>query len=110
MNPQIRRIRPNEWHLLRELRLQALADAPLAFAATLAQEEAFPEKLWRERAVREGLNKALRIGASTEIAVVRDSARVPGLFSLVWVAARTTLSSQGGQTTPHRSAIDAGAP
>jgi hypothetical protein len=32
------------------------------------------------RGPREGLNKALRIGVSTEIAVVRDSARVPGLF------------------------------
>lgn len=90
MNPQIRRIRPNEWHLLRELRLQALADAPLAFAATLAQEEAFPEKLWRERAVS-GAAGADRItfiaedegqwiGLATGIAGSEPSSMLVGMF------------------------------
>lgn len=51
--PVVRRIRPYEWHLLRALRLHALADAPMAFGSTLFEEEAFPESVWRERAAGE---------------------------------------------------------
>jgi len=47
---QIRRIQADEWHRLRALRLQGLADAPMAFASTLAREEAFPDDAWRQRA------------------------------------------------------------
>jgi len=47
---QIRRIQADEWHRLRALRLQGLADAPMAFASTLAREEAFPDDVWRQRA------------------------------------------------------------
>ena len=48
--PSVRRIRPDEGLLLRALRLRALADAPTAFGSTLAREEAFPERVWHERA------------------------------------------------------------
>ena len=50
--PDIRRIRPDEGLRLRALRLRALADAPMAFGATLAEEEALPEGVWHTRAVR----------------------------------------------------------
>jgi GNAT superfamily N-acetyltransferase len=46
----IRRIRPDEGPRLRTLRLQALADAPMAFGSTWAREKAFPERVWHERA------------------------------------------------------------
>jgi len=52
MSLHIRRIRADEWHRLRALRLQALADAPTAFASTLAREEAFSDDVWQERAAR----------------------------------------------------------
>ncbi|HEX8860653.1 MAG TPA: GNAT family N-acetyltransferase [Actinomycetes bacterium] len=46
----VRPLRADEWPLLRELRLRALADAPEAFASTHAREAAAPERMWRERA------------------------------------------------------------
>ena len=46
----IRRVRAEEWDRLRALRLSALADAPMAFGATLAAEQAFPDQVWQERA------------------------------------------------------------
>jgi len=52
MNPDIRRIRPDEGLPLRALRLRALADAPMAFGATLAEEETLPEDVWHTRAAR----------------------------------------------------------
>ena len=46
----VERVRAAEWRELRELRLRALADAPEAFASTLAREAAFPDDVWRQRA------------------------------------------------------------
>jgi ribosomal protein S18 acetylase RimI-like enzyme len=51
---EVRRLRPEEWELLRAVRLRALADSPLAFGATHAQESALTEADWRERAARSG--------------------------------------------------------
>lgn len=44
----IHRPEPHEWERLREIRLRALADAPDAFGATLAEALARPEAFWRE--------------------------------------------------------------
>jgi hypothetical protein len=46
----IRRIRADEGLRLRDIRLHALADSPMAYGSTLAREEAYPEALWNERA------------------------------------------------------------
>ena len=43
-----------DWQALREIRLQALLDAPDAFASTHAREAAFGEDEWRKRASRDG--------------------------------------------------------
>ena len=40
----VRRVRAEEWERLRETRLRALADAPMAFGATLADEQARPAR------------------------------------------------------------------
>lgn len=44
----------NDWQALREIRLQALQDAPDAFASTYAREVAFAEDEWHRRATRDG--------------------------------------------------------
>jgi GNAT superfamily N-acetyltransferase len=59
----VRRLQPDDWQVLRDIRLAALADSPSAFASTLSREEAFTEDDWRWR---------LRNGCSV---VVTDSAQ-----------------------------------
>jgi ribosomal protein S18 acetylase RimI-like enzyme len=44
---EIRRVRRDEWTQLRELRLAALGDAPLAFGSTLEHELAFTPDRWQ---------------------------------------------------------------
>ena len=43
-----------DWQALREIRLQALRDAPHAFASTHASEAAFADDEWHRRATRDG--------------------------------------------------------
>lgn len=48
--PSIRRIRPDEGPALRTIRLQAIADSPIAFGSTLAETEGRPAEYWEGRA------------------------------------------------------------
>jgi GNAT superfamily N-acetyltransferase len=50
----VRATTTTDWQALREICLQALLDAPDAFASTHAREAAFGENEWRERASRDG--------------------------------------------------------
>lgn len=50
MAPELRTVSGEDWEAFRALRLRALADAPTAFGATLAEAEAQPELVWRSRA------------------------------------------------------------
>ncbi|MGY0536566.1 hypothetical protein ACW14X_03545 [Nocardioides sp. YJ-D4] len=50
MNVEVRTIAADDWSLLRNVSLQALADSPDAFRTTLAEAQALPEDFWRQRA------------------------------------------------------------
>jgi GNAT superfamily N-acetyltransferase len=45
---EVTRLSEDDWQTLRELRLQALAEAPYAFWATHAEEAAYTETQWRQ--------------------------------------------------------------
>lgn len=50
MTYDIRAVSEADWQVLRSVRLQALADAPDAFATTLEEAMAYSDDRWRERA------------------------------------------------------------
>jgi ribosomal protein S18 acetylase RimI-like enzyme len=47
--PTIRKLLPDEWALLRHLRLEALQESPSAFGSTFERELGFDEATWRSR-------------------------------------------------------------
>ncbi|MBV9381893.1 MAG: N-acetyltransferase [Streptosporangiaceae bacterium] len=47
--PLVREIGPDDWPLLRDIRLAALREAPQAFASAYEREAAFGETDWRRR-------------------------------------------------------------
>jgi GNAT superfamily N-acetyltransferase len=91
---RIRRIETVDWAVAKELRLRALADAPEAFAATLADEAAFDDTRWQERARSNAQAVdtvgffALDAGAECGLAIgVRSSADVSIVeLNALWVA------------------------
>lgn len=49
---EIKPILPEDWPVLKDVRLRALADAPEAFGTTLAQAQAYSDFEWQARARR----------------------------------------------------------
>ncbi len=47
---EVRPIVPDEWRRLKEIRLEALAESPLAFTTTLDEAKALPDAVWHQRA------------------------------------------------------------
>jgi GNAT superfamily N-acetyltransferase len=89
MRLEIRRIRPDEGLRLRTFRLYSLADAPSAFGSTLAEEMAYPESLWHERA------RSCAAGGDRVIFVAEQNGQ--------WVGSATGLTPDPGSS--HRSGL-----
>jgi len=93
----VRRVRPEEWRVYRQVRLAALAEAPYAFRSTLERERAFEESVWRQRlgSATAATFLAWKDGEPTGAATGKvddpdDEYAVPGAWQLVgmWVDPR----------------------
>ncbi|MCW3037091.1 MAG: acetyltransferase, partial [Actinobacteria bacterium] len=58
---EVRRVRPEEWQSLRDVRLRALKDAPSAFATRFEEARERPDALWIDWAAKsaEGDGRAM---------------------------------------------------
>lgn len=86
---EVRRLDPDDWELLREVRLRSLGDAPDAFGSTHERESGFDEAEWRARAAGNGWFVALEHDEPVGIvAGYRDPSAPPEQRHLVamWVA------------------------
>ncbi|MEM1413499.1 MAG: GNAT family N-acetyltransferase [Myxococcota bacterium] len=100
---QTRRVAADDWRLLKELRLASLADAPAAFLSTHADEVAFEDARWRERAEANA--------AGTRLAgflAVPDGGAAVGLVVGVDQAERDEVSLNALWVAPHARGRGAG--
>src|SRR4051794_29562412 len=97
----IRRIKPSEWQLLRELRLRSLLDAPGAFGQTHDNAVAIPDSEWQQnaRGAARGDSRTWLIAGldGVDVGLVQARRRAPDdclLFSM-WVAPEARRSGVG---------------
>ena len=85
---RVRRLGPEDWKLLRDIRLTALAEAPYAFSSTLAREQGFSEAKWRSRLAETAYFAAWQDGEPAGLAAGLDDAADPARPHLVsmWVS------------------------
>ena len=85
----VRALGEDDWQVYRDIRLAALQEAPGAFVATRAQEEAFDEQVWRQRVRRSRRLVAERDGSPLGVVSLGQAdepyAGTGELFGL-WVA------------------------
>jgi GNAT superfamily N-acetyltransferase len=94
----IRELRPGEWREARDLRLRALADAPTAFLRSLAEEAAFSDADWRERAAASDDRCSFVAEADGELVGMAAGIREPD-------AARVTLVGMWVDPARRRRAV-----
>ena len=85
---ELRTVGPGDWALLRDIRLDALREAPYAFASTYEREASFPDETWQQRA-RSGHSILAYLPQARErpVGIVGTIEEVPGQLELVsmWV-------------------------
>jgi GNAT superfamily N-acetyltransferase len=98
---EIRRLRPDEWPALRDLRLRSLAADPDAFGSTLERELGFSDADWQDRArstdgvivVADSADGLIGIAMG---APLRERPADTGVFAM-WVAPEARGQGIGGQ-------------
>ncbi|MFN7113844.1 MAG: GNAT family N-acetyltransferase [Alphaproteobacteria bacterium] len=111
MDITLRRLMPDEWPLLRDIRLRALAADPHVFGASFAQEKENTDAVWRERlespdvAVFGVFDAAGDIAGMTGIAVARED---PGkTIAKMWGSwLRPDLRGRGLSVPIYQARID----
>ena len=92
MSIRVRRVRPDEADVLREIRLRALADAPSAFASTHEREAAYDDAVWDDRARASAAGDAaatfLAVDGDQRVGMVTGIPTAGGVVELVgmWTA------------------------
>ena len=85
---ELRPVGPDDWRTMRDIRLDALREAPYAFSSTYEREAAFPEQTWRDRAgSRNSLLAYLPEFGERPVGLAAGLQEVPGELELVsmWV-------------------------
>jgi ribosomal protein S18 acetylase RimI-like enzyme len=85
---ELRTVGAGDWQAMRDIRLDALREAPYAFASTYDQEAAYPEQTWQERAAAGNTFLAyLPESGPRPVGLVAAIELVPGELELVsmWV-------------------------
>jgi GNAT superfamily N-acetyltransferase len=77
----VREIRTDEWELMRDVRLAALAESPHAFGSSYAREVAFTEEQWRGRITE----RSATFFAHEESADAASASTVPAGLAGVYV-------------------------
>jgi GNAT superfamily N-acetyltransferase len=91
---EVRWLRSGDGALLRDVRLQALTDAPLAFAVTLDHDASLPPALWDARAAEseEGESGRIFIATNEDVAIgmaggfFADGDRATAILWGMWVS------------------------
>jgi len=101
LGPAVRRIKPDDWPLLRELRLASLLDAPEAFGQTHTNALAIPDAEWqqiaRSSATGDGRIWLIARDGDHDVGLVQARRRAPHdclVFSM-WVAPGARRSGVG---------------
>ena len=84
----VRALGEDDWQVYRDIRLAALTEAPEAFVATRAEEEALDEQVWRERVRKSRRLVAERDGSPLGVVSVKKTEEPPDTAELfgLWVA------------------------
>jgi ribosomal protein S18 acetylase RimI-like enzyme len=86
----VRAATPDEWQVLRDIRLTALRDTPSAFGSTYATEAVRPEQHWRDRAARGSnfLAYLPEVSTAEPVGLAGGYLETPGIAELVsmWVS------------------------